>query len=426
MAFTDNVIAVARETQLVVALETTPGTQVTATDAGLKLVLMDAAGSVEQMFRREDDPQFRNTRSRLRPISGSFDAGKWNFPTLLKTRAEAEEVTVGESDTFLTCAMGKASAASDNTTFGTTTARAYTLLPVQQGGTVYPSFTAWFKQGHTAWYISGATVDQLECSIVGNELVKTGWSGGFMRMGFCGTDTVAAGDTGTGTALIVGNASKYYIAGAGDTLFIDILDPVSFAVAAGPLQVNSIDYATNTLTLSATATRADGDLVVPHITVPAEGGTLIPLYGKFGLVKIAPFVDYASANLPAATQILNSVKFTLTNGIKYLTDIKDNTLYPSQYIVPAFREVKGEIGVYFYRNIVGFNYKALADPIPMDYIIAPAADRAATTGRIFEAHFPQVWYETPTYSGDAEKSASIPFKTVASTAYDNELTLLFL
>jgi hypothetical protein len=356
----------------------------------------------------------------LKPIVGSFEPGKWQFPTLLKTRSETGNTTPGETDIFFQCLAGLP-AGQDTAWFGSTPHRAFQLLGTQTGGTVYPSFTAWFQQSHTAFYISGATVDQAEFNIVGNDLVKINWSGGFARHGWCGTDVVVSASS---TAITVQDAKKYFLAIPGDTLYVDIVDPNTFAVIAGAVQVTAVNYTTNTLTVVGGGGAA-GDLVVPHINLAAEDTTLQPLYGKFGLVQISPFVDYTSANLPATPQVLNSAKITVTNGIKYYADIKDDTLYPSQYAAPSFREVKGEIGIYYYRNIPDFNWKNLSDPIVTDYIIVPAEDRLHTAGNIFQIHLPQCIYETPQVTGEDEKTATIGFRSVASNAYNNEIAFVF-
>ena len=244
-----------------------------------------------------------------------------------------------------------------------------------------------------------------------------------MRHGWCGTDTIV---TGGSTSIVVQDARKYFIADpvAGDTLVADAVNPTTGAVTQATIIITAVDYTTNTLTVTGGGGNT-GDLLVPHISLPAEDTTLLPLYGKYQLVKLAPFIDKTSANLPAVTQLLNSVKVTLTNGIKYYTNVKDNTKYPNLYAAPGFRDVKGEIGMYMYRNVVTFNYKNQVDVLIPDYVIAPAGDQSGTVGRIMEVHLPRVTYDTPALAGDEEKTATIGFRATATSAYNDELAIVF-
>jgi hypothetical protein len=419
MAFTNQVIAIARESKLAVKVEVTPGTQIAANDSGLNLVLLMSAGQISQNLRRQDDIQYRNTRSRIKPIPESFEAGKWNFATWLHTKPGSGAPTLPDIDTFLHCGFGKSSG-TDTTRFGSTPHVCYELLGVQAGGTVYPSFTAWFQEGHTARYMAGATVDQIDFEISGNEIVKFTFSGEFMRHGWCGTDVVVSASAGS---IVVQDAKKYFIAQAGDTLYVQCVDAVTFAPVGSPLPVTAVNYNTNTLTVTGTPTAVAGNLVTPYINLPAEDVTYQPMVGKFGLVKIGAFVDNVFADLPTTTQVVKTAKISLKNGIKYHADMKDDQLYPTEYVVPSIREVTGEIGLFFYRNVLDYNYKNLSDPLLTDYLIIPAQDRLGSAGRLMQIHS-QISYETPNISGEDEKTATIAFKGIATSAYNDELALV--
>lgn len=425
MAFTNRVIALARETKLAVKVEATPGTLIPANDSGLNLVVMKSAGQVSQNLRRQDDIQYRNTRSRIKPITESFEPGKWNFGCWVHTKGGAGAPTLPDIDTFLHCGFGKA-AGTNTTRFGSTPHVCYELLGVVAGGTVYPSFTAWFQEGHLCRYIAGATVDQMDFNVSGNEIVEIAFSGEFMRMGWCGTDVVDAADTGSGTALVVTDAKKFFLAQSGDTVYIQAVDPTTFAPLSGwtsGIAVTAVDYTTNTLTLGTGAARVAGSLIVPYINLPAEDVAYQPMVGKFGLVKLGAFVDNTFANIPTATQVVNMAKITLKNGIKFHSDMKDGQLYPTEYVVPSIREVTGEISMFAYRNITDFMYKNLSDPLLTDYLMLPAQDRLGTAGRLLQIHS-QISYETPQLSGEDEKTASIQFKGIATSAYNDELALV--
>lgn len=417
MAFSDLVVAVARETKLFVGLEATPGTQVAPTAGGMQTVLLHQAGSVSQAIRHIDDPQFRNTRSRLAPIVASYDPGKFSFPCLIKTVAGSGSPTTPEIDGLLTALMGLP-AGTDATWFGSTPHRSYKLLGVSPGGTQYPSFTAWFQVGHTCFYIVGATCNQGAFNIVGNALSDVAFTGEFMRHGWMGTDRPAG--TGSGTSLQVIDAKKYFLASANDRLYIGIWDG---STLNGPYTVTAVNYSTNTLTLGGGASWNANDLVVPMLPAPAEVGR--PLYGKFGLFQVGAYASKTFGAIPGTTQIISGFKMTITNGIKYHADLKDDSQYPTEYVAPAFREVAGELQLFMYRNTLDFNYKAEQDPLIPDYILAPTTDKMNSAGRRFEIHVPNAIWMTPAASGEDEKTMTIPFKGTATTDYDDELALVY-
>jgi hypothetical protein len=420
--FTNLVVAIARETLCFVGLESTPGTQVPPTDPGMHMVMTAGAGSVAQAMRKLDDPQYRNTLSKLDPIIASFDTGKWSLPMLIKTVAGTGTPPPPEIEPLLVALFGNPSDTTQTAWFGANT-RAYLLKKVNPAGTVYPSITIWFKVGHTMYYAVGATVNVGEFNVTGNDLCKCNFSGEFMRIGFAGTDTVVSITT---TALVVADATKYVITdpAAGDLLYIQTLDPVT-GVTRGNASVTAVDYTTNTLTLSTTiAGTLTGDLVAPYLPTGTEIGT--PLVGKYGITHIGGVPSTkVQANLPTSPYVITTARVTLTNNIRYHTDLKDGKYFPTEYVSASTRDVAGEITLFDYRNIPQFMYKALRDPLYQDYVILPMEDRQASPGRIAELHCPRVAWDSPTLAGEDEKAATIAFRTTASTAWDDELAFMF-
>jgi hypothetical protein len=417
------VTAIARETELFVGLEYTPGVQVLPTDAAMNLVLAAGAGSVQQMMRQMDDPQYRNTLSKLDPIITAFDVGKWNFPTLIKTVAGAGTPAPPEIDPLLQALFGLPSDLTQTAWFGNNT-RAYLLKPVSPAGTVYPSFSLWSKVGHMMYYVCGATCNVGEFTIAGNDLCKIAWSGEFMRHGFCGTDAVAAADTGSGTSLIIEDARKYFLANSADQFMIQFLDYFTGQPTGVTATVTSINYDTNTLTLLAGVARNGGDLVCPYLPTGTELGT--PLYGKYGVARLGGTISSKLlAGLPTTPYIVQSARMTFTNNLRYHPDLKDNQAYPTEYTAPAARTCEGEITVFAYRDLPTFMYKALRDPLYQDYLIIPMQDRNASAGRIAEIHCPRVEWGTPNVGGEDEKTATIPFKSTASPSYNDEAAVVY-
>lgn len=423
MSYTNNVIAIARETQVLVGLETTPGIQVAPSAGAMRLVLTHQAGELAQNVRLIDDPQYRNTRSRLLPITASFDVGRYQLPCLLKGQAGSGTPVAPEIDPLLQALFGLASV-TDTGWFGSTPHRAYKLRGVDPGGTIYPSFTIWFKIGHTVHYAVGATCNQGEFNISGNELASAVFSGEFMRRGWCGTDRPAA--TGSGTSLAVVDAKKFLLGdeAAGDEIYIQFMNTSGALSPAGGVAVTAINHSTNTLTLASSQSWNETDIVVPYLPAGSEVG--VPLYGKYGLVKISPFVDKTAGNLPTGSQVVNGARVTITNGIRYHADMKDDKNYPTEYVVPAHREVRGELSLFHYRNLSQYDFASQQDPLEPDYVIIPAQDRAGTQGKKIQLHIPRAIWETPNSSGEDEKVASLAFRGVATSDYNDECALVYI
>ena len=426
MGASNLVVAVARETIMYLGLEPSPGQQVLPGGTCVQ-VLASGAGSVQQNMRKMDDPQYRNTLSKLDPIVTAFDTGKWSFPTLIKTvQQTGSPATPGlpEADPLFQCLFGLPSDDTQTAWFGDNSL-AYLLRSTNPAGTVYPSMTIWFKVGHTMFCAIGATVNQGEFTIAGNDLVKTAWSGEFMRHLFAGTDVVISG-AGT-TSLVVADATKFFIPQPGDTFQLQYVDSVTGGLG-GHFTVTAIDYDTNTLTTTGDAGTAGGpnqQLVAPYLPVGVEVGT--PLYGKYGVVRLGSNISTkVQADLPQTPYIVQSCRVTFTNNIRYHPDLKDNEAYPTEYVNPVARTCEGEVTVFMYRDLPSFMYKALRDPLYQDYLIVPMQDRNADQGRIAEFHCPRVEWETPNVSGEDEKTATIAFKSTASPSYNDEAAFVFL
>ena len=416
------VVAVARETKLFAGLETTPGTQVLPNASGMNLILAAGAGSVQQMMRMVDDPQYRNTLSKLDPTPGSFDVGKWSFPAVIKTVAASGTPAAPELDPILASLFGKIADTTQTAWFGANS-RAYLLQSVSPAGTVPLTFTLWFKVGHMMYYACGATTNVGEFNCAGNDLAKANFSGEFMRHGFCGTDAVTAADSGSGTSLKVENASKFFLSQTGDQFMIQFITYATGALGA-TATVTAVDYVNNILTLASTAPRGSGDIVAPYLPAGTEVG--IPMYGKYGIMRIGGTISTkAIASLPTTPYIIQSARVTITNNYKYHADLKDNQPYPTEVVRPAARTCEGEITVFAYRDLPVFMYKALRDPLYQDYVIIPMQDRSATTGRLAEIHCPRVEWGSPNVAGEDEKTATISFKSTASPSYDDEAALMF-
>jgi hypothetical protein len=142
-----------------------------------------------------------------------------------------------------------------------------------------------------------------------------------------------------------------------------------------------------------------------------------PVFGKLGqLTKGGVAMNVLSAQIK------------LTNNIKYYDEEKNNSLYTTELGRPGKRSVEVTLDAYYYKEHAAFFYEQYARAKAA--YIAPVGNVA---GSIFTVYAPATGAATgagvetnnPDISGDAEKKIKITGKSLASTAYGDELSLKY-
>lgn len=381
------VLATASEEILFVKKETVSG--VLVHPVGSDVIRAVGVASTNQSDELLEDGQLSNRRSRLSKIKGRTNPGSWSFTTYVKpsgTLGAAPEHTV-----LFECLMGKK-------TGGGGSPVVYSF----DSANVLPSFSLWRKVGHSVFGMAGCTVNQAGFSISGGNIAAISWSGEFMKWYRAGTTTLASSVGAIDTEITVTDASLFT---PNTKITIG-----SLTNSGSGFLITAVNYTTNKLTISPAAggTASAGDVVAPFLPTPTyASGT--PVHGKLGIVTIN---DTPAVVLEANIQV--------TNNVKYYVDEKNGVMYPTVYGTPSFRDVNGNLRIYYYKNIPGYFYRS--EYQIQDELVIPAGD---VSGKIMELSCPYIEYETPSLEGDTEVMVSIGFTAVGSSTGDDELTITF-
>jgi len=380
-------LALASEEILFAVIETEAGTLAypTATD----VIRAVGTANVNQSDELLEDGQLSNRRSRLSKIKGRTNPGTWSFTTYTKPSG-----TLGvapEHDLLFECAMGKKGS-------GTGSSIEYTF----DSTSVLKSFSLWRKVGHSVFAAAGCTINQVGISVAGSAISQISWSGEFMKWFRAGTSKLTSAASELDTTIVVEDASLYT---PNTRINIGELDN-----SGSGYKITEVNYTTKTLTISPALEddAASGTAVTPWLPTPSyKSGT--PVHGKLGIVKIA-----------GNEAIILEANIQLTNNIKYYVDEKNGVMYPTIYGAPTFRDVTGNLRLYFYQNIPGYFYKS--EYQIQDALIVPAGDKS---GAIMEISCPKIEYETPSLEGDTEVMVSLGFTAIGSATGDDEMKIIF-
>lgn len=380
-------IALGRGQKVFIAEETTVGTMVKPTGT-----IMSIAGSFPQQDREKLlDEQRRGSRSRLAQLVARYTPGNWALQTYIKP--SGTKGTAPEVDVLCKCATG-------TKTVNAGTSVVYTLAEN------LVSCSLMIVQDHTAFYMIGCGVNQMETNIAGSEEGNISWSGQCMKQMFAGTANITGIHALGATSVVLhsGEAKRYWLAGGALGPYINV--GTSTNAGAGH-QITNVNYATDTLTINPglSSEQADDAEVVPWTPTVAELGT--PVHGKLGTAT----KDAASFNILRCRIMIN-------NNQKFQIDEKNGTLYASGFVAPVFREVSGSVEIYLRQEAVRHLYESIQNT--QIALIVPAGD---TQGYIFEASLPKVELNALSRAGDEEIVQTMNYLAVASSSLNDEVTL---
>jgi hypothetical protein len=188
-----------------------------------------------------------------------------------------------------------------------------------------PSFTLWVQKSHTVFFGVGACVDNGAVNITNKGGAMITFSGGFMRMGWAGSDTLAA--DATTADIVVNDASKFTV---------DALVKVGADDNSGSgYKIIAVNLSTNTLTLEAAVTAATGDPVIGYL--PAAYQTIVgkPLENRDTIIEVA-----------GENFIMRSLDLTVSSPAIYQVDEITQEGYPVEYVEDT-RNISGTIDMLF-------------------------------------------------------------------------------
>jgi hypothetical protein len=394
-------IAIGRDQIIFAVAESTCGGGGTITSSDAVLVVGDPSFMQARDFA--EDEQKRLTVSRLSRGSYLFQAGEWNTTAYVKPSGALG--TVPAPAQFLKAAFGIE-------TITPATSVEYTLAPISAD---ISTMLVVFKHGNIVFWNFGTVVNESIFPVFAGEgseaTGRVEMSGNFLRQKRAGVSAIdnGAGYPATTTDIVVDDAKEFE-----DETRIEIADGAGGWEDNGGLGylISSVNYATNTLTIDALANPvADNAEVRGWIPTATESGSLVT--GRLGTAT----QDYGSG--PVNLLIANA-SVTLTNNFTVLNDEKSNSEYPTVIIKGSDRTVVFAYEQYFRKDTGEVWYEA-ANQTQRDLQL-PVGNTAATRYRL---ELPKIENNTPTLSGDVEVRLGVEGEAFASSAFDDELKLVF-
>lgn len=367
-------ISFGRQSKVFVKVESVAGTLVEPVDADM--ILSTSIPVIKQERETFDDKQITDTRSKLAPIAGRYLAGSWSFSSYIKPSGSLG--TAPPEDVLLTGLIG------------TKTVDAGVDVTYTLASAVPPSYSIWFKDGHTVYMCSGASVDKGTFKIDGKNPGEIDWSGGFMKLLWTGTSTLGAAITDTTSTTVTPVDIDFYNEGSIFTIGTERMKVVT--VGASTLTVTR-GYGSTT-----PATHLISTAMTPWLPTGTDSGNIV--HGRLGI-----------CTLGGADYMVLSTQVTITNGIKYYEEEKNGQDYATEYGVPSARNVEATATVYFRKAEV----QRFADALNFDSV-ALVIPIGSIAGKVVQLNLPQCKTKAPDISGDAERQMAMVFLPYATTS----------
>lgn len=324
-------IALARQQTIFCLKETTAGTLVHPASAGTTPYTI-AAGYAEL----NQEPSFTNSEEIInsRDVIDRFvdkrPAGTWSIPIYVKPSGTAGTAPMG--DVLFECLMGtKATVALTSVT--------YTQAITK------PSFSLWLMRGHMLLFASGCTVTdcKLDGGTKGSPMLT--FSGGCMRMGWCGEDTLSGAEAQGQTVIGVNNPERFSV---GAKIWNSTADDDN--TNAG-YTITEVDVSGNTITISPAVAPvggwASGSTIKPYLPAGTDVGT--PVLARTVSVDIGALTDKA----------LQSYSLSVSDPVMYPEEISTDE-YPTAYIEDA-RNITFDFQMYLRQTDVAFFYDGFSN-----------------------------------------------------------------
>jgi hypothetical protein len=346
--------------------------------------------------------------------SVASDATSIAFTTLAGDRLPNKGVVTIESEDIYYSAVTMSSSTAGTLTVGTggrgynsTTAAAHdgSVTPIAGNAlksvfyiqkTTSPSFSLWIKTDHLVQGMSGCTAS--ECSIeLNNEgAVMFNFSGEGMEMVWAGTS--AAASTSATTTVVVDDA-KLYSAGA----YIQNVTTSDTNTGAGYL-ISSINYGTNTLTVNASMSVSENDVIAGFL--PTGTAKETPIESK----DTSIYFDGVEAKFRTSTYTVSAPK-------NYLTD-EVGTQYPEEYVEDV-RSVSADFNLYCKPATVKYIYDGYeANEFALNITLGD------TEGSILEIYNPRCRTSAPEIGNDGPTMTLSMTMTALGTTGEDSLEFI--
>lgn len=350
-----NTVARSREQVAFCVAETTKGTAVFPSAAS-DLVLVAGDASINQQPSFTNSEEIVDSLDLLDRFQDQVGQGSWSLPIYI--RPSGTKGTAPMAGILFESLQG-----------AEPTIVASTSVTYSQAKTK-PSFTLWVKKSHTVFFGSGACVESAKLTLSNKGAAKFDMSGGFMRMGWAGTDE-ADGAVSSSDAVPVLNAKKF-TAGAYIQLGSDTNTGAGYKIA-------SVNYTTNILTLAESVSCASGAVVKGYL--PTYSATGVPLENKDMTISF-----------DGDTKLLKSTDLTIGSPVAWQSDEITASGYIEEY-VEDMRSISLSPNVLFRESDLDYFYNATANT--KTNVIITVGDEA---GKICTINLPYVELEVPQIS----------------------------
>lgn len=373
-----------REQRVLLAVESTYGTQVKAVAAGGLKVLSFQTGTPNRERRYRADKQL--TRSAQPGYFGRYSA-EWSLKKYLMTSGALG--TAPDDGELLKALLGKESV------------DAGVSVTYEPDSTVdLQSLDLYGIQGHFMNGVIGAAVNQAVIAWGGGEEITIEYSGP-AKMGFrAGTSTADGAEAVGDTALVVDDPYRFDVGG-----LISIGGDDN--TGAGYL-ITAIAYATGTLTIGTSATWDDEDVIAPFLPTPTTAGD--PIMGTL-----------ASMTIDTDAIALTAGQITVNRQLALIND-EAGTDSASGIVTPQELLITFDLTAYLKTSYMDYVGKALQG-VDGDFVIS----LGDTSTKIVQIDMDVADYEVnPVEIPDSgEVMMKLTGRAVQSAAGDDEFDMTF-
>ncbi len=359
--------------------ETTKGTAVYPSAVSEKVI---GAGQIliNQQPTYSDSEEIADSLDVLDRFQDQVGAGTFTLPVYIRPSGTAGTPPMGK---FLFESL-----------MGTETISAGTSVTYGQA-TTKPSFTLWVKSGHTVFFGTGACCDKMVLSAVNKGAAKAIFNGGFMKLGWAGTDTVNGAVSSSTTVTVVNG--KRFTAGAYVQIDTDTNSGAGY-------KINSVSG--NDLTMADSITCSDGVTIKGYLPTYTAVGS--PVENK-----------NTSITIGGSSATLKAINLDYTSPAIYQTEEITTSGYPEDYVEDR-RNITAKLDMLFRQSTLEYFYDGLNN-VSQAVVITIGT----SAGSICTINLPYSEIEVPEIAASAPTiSLSANLKALGSSGEDS-CTIVF-
>ncbi|MDY0251160.1 MAG: hypothetical protein RBR45_14090 [Pseudomonas sp.] len=348
--------------------------------AATQRVITAGTVDVNQQANFSDSEEIIKSLDLIERFQDQTGAGSWSVPMYLRPSGVAGTAPMG--NVLIKSLMG-------DETVNSTTSVSYTQALTK------PSFTLWVKKAHTVFFAAGCCAESGKLNFTNKGGSHFDMSGGFMQMGWAGTDTLAS--AASTTAVTVTNA-KLFTAGA----YVSFGSGASVDHNANAgYKIVSVDYDTNILTMAESITQASGTSI--------QG--FLPTYTAVGTVLENKNVAITFDGTPKK---LKSLSVDINSPVAWQTEEITTSGFVSEYIEDR-RSIKLSLDVLFREQDLSYFYDATQNTK-----VGVIAVNSGGAGNICTINLPYCELEVPNVTTSAPTvSLSIAGTALGSSGEDS-------